>query len=193
MKLVYGVGINDKTRRSRINGKITREYAMWANMLERCYSDRFHKIRPSYVGCTVSPEFLSYSNFYDWCQEQTAITIENPRLDKDILVKGNKIYSRNTCCIVPNEINALLIKRDKSRGCLPIGVQLCKQTGTYRVMMTMNSKVVSFGRHPTPGQAFAIYKREKEKYIKDVTNRHRSTLDSKTYEALMNYSVEITD
>lgn len=65
-KLVYGVGFNDKTRNVFINGKIVKEYALWQSMLNRCHSDKYLKLYPTYKDCSVSDNFLNYSYFYDW-------------------------------------------------------------------------------------------------------------------------------
>ena len=69
-KLVCGVGFNDKTRPAKVDGKPVKEYVLWQNMLERCFSEKLQTRYPSYKGCNVSDNFLHYSFFYDWCQEQ---------------------------------------------------------------------------------------------------------------------------
>lgn len=45
----------------------------------------------------------------------------------------------------------------------------------------------------TPEEAFAVYKREKEKYIKEVANKWKDQIDPRVYESLMNWTIEITD
>ena len=69
-KLVCGVGFNDKTRPVSVDGKIVKEYALWHSMLSRCFSEKYQTRRPTYKGCNVSDNFLNYTFFYDWCQEQ---------------------------------------------------------------------------------------------------------------------------
>ena len=69
-KLVYGVGFKDKTKPTWVDGKNVKEYELWMSMLSRCFSEKLQTRRPTYKGCNVSDNFLNYSFFYDWCQEQ---------------------------------------------------------------------------------------------------------------------------
>ena len=107
-KLVLGVGFNDKTRPAKVDGKKVKEYALWQHMLERCFSEKYQTLYPTYRGCNVSDNFLSYSFFYDWCQEQIGFGKVDEKgrswcLDKDLLVFGNKLYSETTCVFVPQK------------------------------------------------------------------------------------------
>ena len=113
---VYSVGIIGAKYPSRVNGVLTREYRLWMDMLRRCYSDGFRKKNQTYKDCEVSDNFKSYEYFYEWCNEQIGFGVEGFELDKDLLIKGNKIYNKNTCIFVPSEINLVLTKRTTSRG-----------------------------------------------------------------------------
>ena len=64
-KLVYGVGINDKTRPAKVDGKKVKEYQLWHDMLKRCFSEKYQTLYPTYKGCNVSDNFLHYSFFYE--------------------------------------------------------------------------------------------------------------------------------
>ena len=119
---VHGVGILGVKYQSKINGVHTKEYELWCRMLQRCYSDTYQKKRPTYIGCGVSDNFKSYEYFYEWCNEQIGFDNEGWQLDKDLLIKGNKVYSENTCIFIPKEINSLLVKCTNSRGKHLIGV-----------------------------------------------------------------------
>ena len=110
-------------------------------------------------------------------------------LDKDILIKENKVYSEDTCCFVPQEINALFVKRDKLRGEYPIGVSFHKSRGMLRA--TLNNK--HLGYFNTVEQAFQVYKQAKEDYIKEVANKWKDQIDPRVYDALVSYQVEITN
>lgn len=96
------------------DGNTTPEYRTWAHMLERCYSKKYQERKPTYKGCTVCNEWLSFQNFARWFSENYYdISGETICLDKDILVIGNKLYSPNTCIFVPNSINVLFARRKK--------------------------------------------------------------------------------
>ena len=45
--------------------KIRREYTVWANMLERCYSDKQDERHPTYENCTVCERWHSFANFLE--------------------------------------------------------------------------------------------------------------------------------
>ena len=113
-------------------------------------------------------------------------------LDKDILVKGNKVYSPETCCFVPNEINILFTKGNSCRGALPIGVRK-RKNGKYLTQITKNSKNIHIGIFNTPEEAFQAYKVAKEDYIKKMADKWRDKISNRAYQALYNYQVEITD
>ena len=122
-KLVYGVGINDLYGQTTQNGKQIKVYVVWRYMLERCYSESLQKKFPSYKGCSVCPEWLLLSNFKEWFDIPYR---DGMALDKDILVKGNKVYSPRTCRFVPHHINSLMTDAGTIRGELPLGVSAQK-------------------------------------------------------------------
>ena len=117
---VYGVGITGNKYPTKVKDKDLKEYKLWNGMLERAYSPRYHNINPSYAECSVSENFKSYEYFYEWCQKQKGFRNEKWHLDKDLLIKGNKLYSEDTCVFLPHEINIALTNRKKLRGELPI-------------------------------------------------------------------------
>ena len=118
-------------------------------------------------------------------------------LDKDILHKGNKIYSRENCIFVPERINKLFVKRDNSRGDNPIGVYPTL-SGNYMASCRNGcGKSISLGTYKTKEEAFNAYKTYKENYIKEVIDSYKGIIlepfYSKLREAMYKYKVEITD
>ena len=191
---VYGVGILGTKYLASINGVQTKEYKLWCCMLVRCYSNTYKKKYPTYEGCEVSDNFKSYEYFYEWCNEQIGFGNEGWQLDKDLLTKGNKVYSETTCFFLPNEINSLLTKREALRGEHLIGVCWCKRGKVFRAQVNKNKgKKKNLGSFNTELEAFNAYKTAKESFVKEQANEWKSQIDERAYNALMNYQVEITD
>jgi hypothetical protein len=120
--------------------------------------------------------------------------VENYQIDKDILGKGNKLYSPETCCFVPNKKNTLLINRTNDRGNESIGVAKSKY-GRYESYVSINGKRTHLGTFDTELQAFQKYKQVKEDYIKGVAKIYyqEGKINLRVYEALMRYEVNIDD
>ena len=195
---VFGVGILGAKYPTRVNGVQTKEYELWYSMLRRCYSDSFKKKQPTYEGCEVSDNFKCYEYFYEWCNKQVGFSNDgngNPfHLDKDLLVKGNKVYSENTCVFIPREINQLLVKSTASRGEHLIGVYWDKTKKAFIAMVSKNKRKQEYlGLFNTEIEAFNAYKQTKESYIKELANKWKNKIDIRAYNALINYTVEITD
>lgn len=188
MTLVYGVGYNDKSRPAYINKKRTKEYTSWKNMLERCYSEKFLKRKTSYIGCTVSDNFKNYSYFYDWYNSQKYKCNDSAELDKDLLVKGNKLYSENTCCLIPPKINAIFVKKRKNNG-LPVGVS--KHYNKFYCEASFANGPVKVYGFDTIDDAAKKYKELKELHVKKIAEEFKDLLEPKVYFAMMNFSVEI--
>ena len=191
---VFGVGIFGTKYPSTVNGRNIKEYVLWQRMLERCYSDIYKKKNPTYIDCEVSENFKSYEYFYEWCYKQIGFGVGGFELDKDLLLKGNKVYSENTCVFIPAEINLLLIKREASRGEHLIGVSWCKRDKAFVAQVSKNKgKPEYLGSFKTELEAFNAYKEVKESFIKEQAEKWKGKIDERAYEALMNYEVEIDD
>lgn len=190
-KLVYGIGINDSDESVKINGSLIKSYKTWIALLQRCYNLKTQEKYPTYIGCSVCEEWLYFSNFKKWYDENY---IEGYQLDKDILMKGNKIYSPETCCFVPKRINSLIINGAGKRGKYPIGVFLCKKTGKY-IAHFSNAKKKHLGIYSNIEEAFNAYKIARESYIKDIAKEYflKGLITKIIRNALYNYKIEITD
>ena len=190
----YGVGFigNGKFKPFDENGKPTKCYIAWKNMMKRCYCLKFHKNRPRYSHCTVDEKWLNFQVFAEWYYSHYyEIENEQMALDKDILHKGNKVYSANTCVFVPSSINNLFVKSNKIRGKYPIGVT--KHGDKFVAQLTKDNEQIYLGIYTTPEEAFLAYKKAKEAYIKEVAEKYKSQIPHELYDALMNYEVEIDD
>ena len=129
-----------------------------------------------------------------WWHSQIGFGVDGWHLDKDLLVKGNKVYSEDTCVFLPNEINSLLTKRTASRGEYLIGVSWYKTRKAFKAQVNKNKgKPENLGYFKTEIEAFNAYKTAKEYFVKEQAERWKGKIDERAYEALMDYEVEITD
>ena len=172
----------------------TKEYDLWCSMLRRCYSEKYQKKYPTYEGCEISDNFKYFEYFYEWCHKQIGFNNEGWQLDKDLLVKGNKVYSEYFCVFIPSEINSLLIKHEASRGEHLIGVCWHKRDKVFMATVSKNKGKQEFlGYFNTEIEAFNAYKKAKESFVKEQAEKWEDKIDERAYDALMNYEVEIDD
>ena len=195
---VYGIGIKGLEPTRDENGEVLDSYICWKEMLRRCYSDKWKKKRPTYIGCCVSDDWIYYPNFKNWYDENYYdINNKKSQLDKDILVKGNKVYSPDTCIFVPQFVNTLFTKCQNSRGQYPIGVCYDKTRKKYKANSSVfkDGKTVRkhLGYFDTADEAFKVYKKAKEEYIKEIADEYKDKIPAKLYEAMYAYEVNIDD
>ncbi len=165
---------------------------MWKLVLWRCYDKNFHAKQKSYSDKTVCEEWHNFQNFAEWYEENWKPWMDKTwQLDKDILIKGNKIYSPKTCCFVPHEINSLLYVDYRNKK-LPIGVTL-SPSGNFCANLSKDNKQFRIGTYKTVREASEAYKTAKESYIKEKANKWKDKIKPQVYNALINYKVEITD
>lgn len=187
---VFGVGVVGDAP-TRIDGKELREYVLWSGVVERCYCGKAQgRNAKSYEDCSMSENFRYYPYFKDWCNNQIGFDQAGWELDKDILVKGNRIYSEDVCVFVPHSINSLLLTNESKRGEYPIGVTFDKRNSKFRVCINKYGKHSHVWHYRTIREASLAYKDAKERYVKEVATRYRDQIDPRVYEALMVWEVE---
>lgn len=186
--LIYGVGINDID--VPLSYKNQKSYHVWRQILFRCYSKKGLEKRKTYRGCTVCEEWHKFSNFKKWFDEKY---IEGWCIDKDILSHPNKkIYSPDTCCFVPNEINVLFNRHQSQRSKTGImGVQFFRNK--YYVYISKHGENKLRGIFDNIDDAKNFYKKEREKYIREVANEWKDRLEPRVYDAINNYEVQVGD
>lgn len=190
--VMYGVGYHG----TLYTNSDEDSYDRWHWMMNRCYSTAIHKLYPQYENCTVCKEWLNYSNYKLWYDEhkiEMKVFWGRVSIDKDILIKGNTVYSPETVCIVPQTINTLFVTCKEKRGDLPLGVFWDVDKNKYRACVAAMGKSIKLGTFNTVEEAFDKYKITKEKLIKDVAEKYKDMIPSKTYEAMMNWKIEIID
>ena len=185
--MILGVGVVD------VEGVVynTPSYKAWASLINRCYNSKTLERNPTYVGCSVCSEWLIYSNFVEWYDENY---VDGWQLDKDILVAGNKVYAPSTCLYVPGWLNSFVTERGRSRGDFPIGVSYDKTRRKYESKCNdpIAKKSVRLGRFDCPLEAhlsWVAYKMKLVHSIKDSLDE----IDHRLYDSLImrytNYNV----
>jgi hypothetical protein len=175
-----------------------RVYGFWVRMFSRCYNPyELNKPRNTrYRDIHIAKEWHNFQNFAEWAYKQPYAFEEDAELDKDLLSKNVKVYSSETCTILPQEINLFLLEQD--RGEYYRGVNVIKPRHPnakvgYVARTCTNKGREYLGFYPTPEEAFYAYKARKESYAKELAEKWRDKIDVHAYEALMNYTVEITN
>ena len=165
------------------------EYNTWVSMHRR--AENFNGTHPSYEDVTIDKIWWSYQNFAMWYNDNK-YEVENDilRLDKDILVPGNRVYSPETCCLVPDKINQLFKQPMKKDDNMPMGVY--KEGNRYRTVklyeIDNNGNVMKHCKSfKTPEDAHECYKFYKEKYIHDIADLYKDIIPTIVYVALKQY------
>jgi len=169
----------------------TPEYKAWVGMLKRSYSSKHKAEFTAYQGVDACPEWNNFSVFADWFKKQEGFD-KGWHLEKDLKIKGNKLYSPEGCCLVPQEINNILLLRDGKRGKWPVGVHLSKQ-GRFIAQVGLGSKNTYIGSYDDPVSAFKAYKIQKEAHVKEVALHWQDKIAPAVFNSLMNFTVNIDD
>ena len=198
-KTILGVGyLGEGKYRAKTKNIFSRQYKHWSSMLTRVYSVAYSIKKPTYVGCSVCEEWHDFQNFGKWYDDNYyEINDEKMCLDKDILHKGNKVYSPENCVFVPQNINSLVLNSKAKRGECLIGVSYHKATGKFRadcsILDNNKKKQKQLGTYSTEIKAFNEYKKFKEKYIKQFVENYKSKIPNNLYNALINWNIDISD
>lgn len=171
-KLIYGIGVNDADYITdlKIDGYRSKcpYYITWSHMLSRCYSNNYHKKQPTYKNCTVTKEWLIFSNFKGWMKLQKW---KGNQLDKDIINPGNKIYSPANCCFINKKLNTLMCDNKANRGKHPIGVSWHKAANKFSVKCSVNGKPKGLGYFNNSKDAAEIYNKFKSNLVIMESNK----------------------
>jgi hypothetical protein len=194
---VHGVGFIGGENHPAYNSEgAVWAYSKWSGILERCYDPSSLQMYECYKDVTVCNEWLNYQNFAEWAKQQIGYGNRNWATEKDLLIRGNRIYSPDSCCFLPAELNNQLLKATKARGECVIGVNVNKPNGKFIAHCQgwrEDSATSHIGIFDTELEAFHAYKREKEKKLKRLAQKWKDQIDNRAYEALMAYEVLITD
>lgn len=184
---VYGVGFYGSSDANTTGPAAFR----WRSVMQRCYDET--QIEPAYYEANVITHWYNFLVFESWAVKQPGFDTKGWELDKDLLIKGNKLYCPEACVYLPKAINTALTKRHNHRGKYPIGVQPSKSGKRFEAWCGDGERSRYLGVFGTPTEAFLCYKAKKEEMLKGLADKYKDQLDPRAYEALYKYQVEITD
>ena len=188
-KPLKGVGINDANYMVKllVDGKKTYcpYYTAWSSMIDRCYGGRLQQRRPTYIGCSVVDEWLTFSNFKEWMKNQDW---KGKHLDKDVLRYGNKTYSPSNCIFISSALNNLIVTRVNSKGVYPQGVCLESYTGKYLASCGVGGKYKNLGRFDSVQEAELAYLKFKSEVIRKTAYEQEALSNQKIQEGLLRHA-----
>ena len=179
----YGVGYYGmkKKQKQKDVGKIRN---IWVKMLQRCYDPSFDRFG-SYggKGVKVSEDWHNFANFYSWYISQPRSPDIKYNVDKDLLSldTGVKIYSPDTCCLLPEEVNLTLIIIPKVR-------KKFKRIKVLSPAFDGVKQVVGF--YDTVEEADEAYQKSKEQVIHKLAEKYKDAITEKVYTSLKNWSYQ---
>lgn len=183
----WAIGFNSKRHHiAYINNKNTKPYQMWMCLIRRCYSLKYQEKHPTYIGCSVDERWHDFQDFADWYYNHPYREL-GYELDKDLLFPNNKIYSPDTCCLVPACLNSLLTACNARRGQYPQGVSFYKPLTKYRSQIQIDGKVTHIGYFDTVEDARQAYKETKEANVKRMALEWRGRIADDVFQALMDW------
>ena len=172
-RVIYGVGLNDagyqtQLYRDRKLVLMCPYYKKWKSMLARCYSKGVHKTRSTYIGCSVCDEWLLFSNFKSWLESHNLSDAELSylHLDKDILLKGNKVYSPDRCALVHPRVNAFVYEGGGKKSKYKLGVFYDKDRGKFSAKCQNPITLINkrLGKFDTEDEAHLAYMKRKNEF-----------------------------
>ena len=186
-KTVYGVGyLGEGKYKVYIDQEhLEPVYNVWRTLLGRCCTEKHREQFPAYAGCKVCDEWLCYQNFAQWWNENIYyVGNERMHLDKDIKYNDNKLYSPETCIIVPQSINEIFHisgRKNKDKD-LPYTIKRIPK-GKYSVSYKGNS----LGKYDSVEECVDIYMNAKRKHIREKVEEMENEIPDVVKNILLNW------
>lgn len=183
---IFGVAVNDLPNMTE-----SKAYTIWHSMIRRCYSAVYQKGKPTYIGCTVEPEWLRFSKFLEYFNNlpfSECAETGGYQFDKDILSDGRRGYFKGCVCFVPTEINQVFIKESKAKGYSLLRGRYApslRQTKYQEIAKKLELKHM----YGTPEEALNAYKLVKEVCVHQLAEKYKGKIADEVYLKLKNYVV----
>lgn len=181
---LLGVGVCDISTKG-----FEKEYSAWSNLIRR--TSGMVKTT-AYVNATCSDDWKVFSSFLrdlKLMKGYSTFLNNDWALDKDLIVFGNKHYSKDTCVLVPREINNLLVRKESSNIGCKVGVHWSSKKEMYVAQLSVKTRRLYIGAFRNEEEAFQAYKKAKETYIKEVAEKWKVEIDDRVYNTLMSWEL----
>ena len=185
---ICGVGFIPSTLKGKEHRRI-RAFISWKSMIRRIYNG-YGRFAKCYENCVICEEWLDYGVFKNWYENQRGCGLKY-ELDKDLLGNG-KLYSPETCCLLPRELNSMIVSRVSKNRELPTGVKRSgKRFFAQALIGTAEKTYIYLGNFDTPEEASNAYKAFRKKRIAETAQVYydNGELDERAYNALINFNM----
>jgi len=113
----------------------------WNAMRARCKEDGcVQQAFPNLHWLRDVCQFLELQFLCRMARKQIGFRNEIYQLDKDLLIPKNKIYSEDTCVLLPAALNSFVMNTESKRTELPQGVVLVPENGRYKTQLRIDGK-----------------------------------------------------
>ena len=167
------------------SGELTPEYKLWVNMIRRCYEQNPKFKVATYLKVFVCDSWKNFQMFAEWCRQNEYFNV-GYSLDKDLLSGGNKVYSPETCCFIPQSINIAISNRKGNSG-----VFYREDRRKYSSYINKFGKRFYLGCYEDISCAKECFRKQKESYIKQLADLWFGNIETRVYDAL--YKWEVVD
>ena len=139
----------------------------------------------AYSDVTVCEEWQDVNNYIEWFKDNWIDYDGRVDVDKDLIGKNSKIYSPETCCIIPHEINIgiRIVNKAESGGILSWD----KKRQAYKVRMKVHTRHINTQRKKYK-DALDLYFEKKDEFVKAMAEDFKDVIDKRAYNALMKYN-----
>jgi len=179
----HGVGVYPISN----NGGKSLAYVKWHGMLSRVYdgnNDKTKLATACYDGVCVSEYWHNFQNFAEWFyREHGKYTCKDVLcLDKDLLGKGTKVYSKDTCCFLPYCLNIAIQ--------VGYSVHYDARRRTFRPRVSMKGVTPYLGDFKHEDEAREAYFNAKNKHISSLAESYRGSIPDNVLQALLNFNTK---
>lgn len=166
---------------------VQKAYQVFTGMFSRCYDPYTQSKQPAYIGCSVDARWYDFQVFAKFYVESPFCSL-GYHLDKDLLIRGNRVYSPEACTLLPPEVNSALSSTPESASGLPLGVNKI-DNGYVARLNKMGQNREYLGYYKTAEEAHKVYVKAKEDYIHSLAEKWHGKIEERAYQALMNWTV----